>query len=597
MKSWHLAVAVLLLVLLAVVATLQYRWLGDVSRAERERLQTSLQSRASEFGAALDADLTRAFSAFDVDGDALTSDAVSTLTAATERAARESATGTAVKTVFIAQSGSTDSLLRFDPATHTLASSSWPPELARLGARVARMPVIAVGGLPLPTGLAGEALDGDAPALVVPVSSPALPGPSTSAEMVVRTLPPPSSWRTVVVWLDRQQLGTRLVAPLVARHFGSAAGAEFDVALVSRGSQTDIFHTGTASVDAEHADLTRDVFALRLSELHWTRAYAMHNDANTPPAVVRDRVSITVVRKEGDAGELLAPGAGGVWQLRVRAAEGSLDAVVAQSRRRNLAVSLGVLGLLGASVVLILTAAAREQRTARQQLEFVASVSHELRTPLAVIRSAGDNLADGVVSGEQTATYGALIRTESRRLSDMVDRVMDFAGMTTGTLIRARREVDAAELVAAAVGSVQSEARERSVTVRVHPPRRRCSVLVDADAMGSALQNALGNAIKYSAPGSEVDVDLASTDHTVRIAVSDRGIGIDHEDMPHVFRPFYRGRRAVEAQVRGSGVGLSLVKQIVAAHGGEARIDARDGGGTVLTLDLPAASHDGSAHA
>ena len=78
-----------------------------------------------------------------------------------------------------------------------------------------------------------------------------------------------------------------------------------------------------------------------------------------------------------------------------------------------------------------------------------------------------------------------------------------------------------------------------------------------------------------------------ATDRRLRISVSDRGLGIDADDLPHVFKPFYRGRRAVDAQIRGSGVGLSVVHKVVEAHGGEARIERRSGGGTVLTIDLP----------
>jgi signal transduction histidine kinase len=255
---------------------------------------------------------------------------------------------------------------------------------------------------------------------------------------------------------------------------------------------------------------------------------------------------------------------------------------------RNLTLSLGVLGILAASLALILIASAREQRMARQQLEFVASVSHELRTPLAVIRSAGENLADGVVSGEQVTQYGALIRNEGRRLSDMVERVMDFAGMTSGTLIRSSRPTDVKPLVHATLADLQAEAAARQVGLHMRAATTLPLVDADADALRSALQNVVGNAIKYSNAGGEIEVDVVATDKTLRICVSDRGLGIDANDLPHVFKPFYRGRRAVDAQIRGSGVGLSVVQKIVQAHGGEVRVAARGGGGTVVTIDLPA---------
>jgi len=281
----------------------------------------------------------------------------------------------------------------------------------------------------------------------------------------------------------------------------------------------------------------------------------------------------------------------------VRARGGSLDAVVARSRMRNLAVSLGVLGILAASFALILIGSARAQRLARQQLEFVASVSHELRTPLAVIRSAGENLADGVVAGDQVAQYGALIRNEGRRLSDMVERVMDFSGMTSGAVARSRRPIDVAAVVDATVSAVLPDAAERGVTMHVRTADHRPLVNADADALRSALQNAVGNAVKYSTAGGAVEIDVVATPRTLRLTVSDRGIGIDAGDIPHVFKPFFRGRRAVASQVRGSGVGLSVVQRVVVAHGGEARIASRDGGGTVLEIELPIVPASGAVSA
>src|SRR5207249_9855818 len=132
----------------------------------------------------------------------------------------------------------------------------------------------------------------------------------------------------------------------------------------------------------------------------------------------------------------------GAWIVRARYRGGSLETIVARSRRRNLAISGGVLELLGAAFALVMAAAQRQRRLARQQMEFVASVSHELRTPLAVICSAGENLADGVVAdATQVRRYGSLVETEGRRLAAMVERVLDFAGIASGPPPRARAEV------------------------------------------------------------------------------------------------------------------------------------------------------------
>ena len=128
---------------------------------------------------------------------------------------------------------------------------------------------------------------------------------------------------------------------------------------------------------------------------------------------------------------------------------GSLEAAVSSQRRRNLAISSSVLGLLGASMGLLVLATRRAQRLAKQQMEFVAAVSHELRTPLAVIRSAAENLADGVVHDEaRIRRYGELMRTEGRRLTEMVEQILEFAGIQSGQRGFALRPVGVGPLAA-----------------------------------------------------------------------------------------------------------------------------------------------------
>jgi len=233
-RSWHLAAALLLVALLGIVATLQYRWLGDISRAERERLQSSLQTRASEFEVSLDGDVTRAYAAFDVDPTMFAVNPAAALSEAAARAGRESATGNAIKAIFVAEPGVEARVKQFDTAAGTLEPAEWPSELQAIGQRIAAAPSLAIGGVPLPPGFMGEALDGEVPALIVPVVSPEPPVASAPGEMTVRTLPSRSTWRAVVVWLDAGRLSTGLVAPMVSRYFGDGGESDFNVSVVSR---------------------------------------------------------------------------------------------------------------------------------------------------------------------------------------------------------------------------------------------------------------------------------------------------------------------------------------------------------------------------
>jgi signal transduction histidine kinase len=303
-------------------------------------------------------------------------------------------------------------------------------------------------------------------------------------------------------------------------------------------------------------------------------------------------MSIAIVRRSSgaDGRRVLVAGGEphGAWEMRLSHRTGSLDTIVAQSRRRNLGISLGVLGLLAASFMLVLAAAERQQRLSRQQMEFVAAVSHELRTPLAVICSAGENLADGVVAeATQVKRYGSLIETEGRRLGDMVERVLAFAGISSGAQAPAHAIVDVAQVIADAVEGVQHDARDRGVSIAVHTNGTLPPVSGDAEALRSAVQNVVGNAVKYSAGGATVDVASRVRGAQVEIRVVDRGLGIDGNDLPHIFKPFYRGRRAMDAQVRGSGVGLSVVRHVVDAHRGTIQVDSRPGEGTTVTIALP----------
>src|SRR5262249_42444659 len=137
----------------------------------------------------------------------------------------------------------------------------------------------------------------------------------------------------------------------------------------------------------------------------------------------------------------------------------------------------------------------------------------ELRTPLAVICSAGENLADGVVAdGDQVKRYGAVIQTEGRRLHGMVERVMTFAGISSGAPIRPRRGVDVAGLVADAVTGAVSAASDRQVTVLQQVATDVPAIVGDADALRSAFQNVIDNAIKYSRDGGAVDVRVDFTE-------------------------------------------------------------------------------------
>ena len=585
---WQLPAAAILLVLLAVLATLQYRWLGEVSEAERERMRAGLRTRATEFAQEFDAEITRAYVAFHVGSDQLDADAAAALSDAYTRWQTGARIPALVSAVCLAEGKTIDSaqLRRLDPGARALAPVEWPPELAASLARTHQaLPQLVGGPSSPPPILFADAIDSRTPALMIAVPR----FNRTSEGGRVRFISDPTAGaRLVIVTLDARQLQEQLLEPLLAKYFGGGGGSEYLVTITRRDPGTIVYNSAPTPIDASKADVTAGLFDLRIDELN--RLIDDAAQGGSPP--LSARLSIAIVRRSSgsDGKRLLVSGnePRGAWEVRLSHRTGSLDAIVAQSRRRNLGISLGVLGLLAASFVLVLASAARQQRLSRQQMEFVAAVSHELRTPLAVICSAGENLADGVVADAgQVKRYGALIETEGRRLGDMVERVMAFAGITSGAPVQAHASVDVARVIAEAVDGVQHDARDRGVTIAVQSNGALLPVSGDAEALRSAVQNVVGNAVKYSAGGATVDVASGIRGASVEIRVVDRGLGIDASDLPHIFKPFYRGRRAVDAQVRGSGVGLSVVRHVVDAHRGTIQVDSRVGEGTTVTIALP----------
>ena len=584
--------AATLLVLLGVLGTLQYRWLGEVSNAERERLRTTLRTRATDFSRDFDREITRAYMAFRANPDLFGGDPAKVLADAYARAQADSAIGGIIEGVYFLDFDASGSatVSRLDASTRTLTTVEWPPEFEMWRRRTvnAYMP-----GGDLPQLFPGDAIDATVPALYVtlpPVRR------LVSGGHVAIVHDNDGRIRAAILKLDRDRVERQLITALTARHFGADVTSEYFVSIVTRDATPHVVFVSSpdAGLTAANADVATGLFDLRMEELQTFTANAL------PPAAagraapeMKDRVAVTIVRRAGNgtaARVLMAGGdAQGAWQLLVRGKAGSLESLVVRSRRRNLAIGLGILALLAASLVFVIGSAQRQHRLAIQQMEFVAAVSHELRTPLAVIRSAGENLADGVVAdAEQVRTYGSLIRTEGRRLSDMVERVMEFAGMTAAAPLRTHDHVDVARLVDEAIDGVEPDARERGVAVTVRADSGLPAIVGDREALRSAIQNVVANAVKYSPARSLVDVQADRDGSRVRVVVSDRGIGIDAADLPHIFKPFFRGRRAIDAQIRGTGVGLSVVRHVVDAHQGEVSIESRTGEGTRVVLFFPA---------
>ena len=273
----------------------------------------------------------------------------------------------------------------------------------------------------------------------------------------------------------------------------------------------------------------------------------------------------------------------------VRHSAGGIERAARVERNRNLLFSYVVLGLFGAVAVGFHALFQRANLLREREHEFVATVTHELRTPVSAMHAIADNLADGVVSQpDRVREYGQALLDEGRRLRVMIDQVLLYAGLRSGTAARRSHELDVGESVARSCDRTPGLDRSRLVT-RVEPglPRLRS----DPVALELILVNLLTNAVKHNDPN--VTITLTAHAEYVRgtallvIQVADTGVGIPRRELAHVREPFFRGERSQARQVPGTGLGLNLVQRIVTTYGGRLDILSTTGAGTTVTVRLP----------
>jgi two-component system phosphate regulon sensor histidine kinase PhoR len=239
--------------------------------------------------------------------------------------------------------------------------------------------------------------------------------------------------------------------------------------------------------------------------------------------------------------------------------------------------------VLGVAVILL--AAERERRLSALKSDFVANVSHELKTPLALVRMFGEMLQSGRVASEaKRQEYLDIIVGESERLSALIENVLDFARVERGRQAYEFAEGDVGEAVSKAAGVYRHRAEREGVdlSVDVAPGLPRANI--DERAIQLAVINLIDNALKY-APGSQVTVTVRpGEDGGIVVRVSDRGPGVPLEDQTRIFERFVRGATARDPgtgrPVRGSGIGLALVKHIAESHGGRAWVESDGSGGS-----------------
>lgn len=282
------------------------------------------------------------------------------------------------------------------------------------------------------------------------------------------------------------------------------------------------------------------------------------------------------------------------WRLQIalRSAEALGQSVEQQRLIELIMVSIAAfVVILGTAIVVV--ASVSERRVAALKSEFVANVSHELKTPLALVRMFAELLlSERVRTDEKRKQYLQIIVSESERLTALIENVLDFAKVERGKAEYDFALADVGPVVSRAAEIYRNRAEREGVSISVDVASDLPPAMVDARAIELGVLNLIDNALKYGTDGGSVRVEVRPAENDVAISVSDLGPGIDRAEQSAVFERFVRGKRARQAQVRGSGIGLALVKHIADAHKGSVRVVSPitpDGKGTSFVITIPAA--------
>jgi signal transduction histidine kinase len=267
---------------------------------------------------------------------------------------------------------------------------------------------------------------------------------------------------------------------------------------------------------------------------------------------------------------------------------GTTLAAIGERFARISFLTLAALSLvLAGGIALTYRNVTKEMALARLKSDFVSNVSHELRTPLSLIRLYAETLEMGrLTSPEKYQEYYCIIRKESERLTALINNILDFSRIEAGRKEYDFRETDMSELVHNTLDSYRYQLEQSGFQFEEKidevPPMR-----VDREAMARSLLNLVNNALKYSQDRKYIGVNLYRDNGSVKLEVVDQGIGIPHQEQEKIFEKFYRVGDPLVHNTKGSGLGLSLVRHIVEAHGGDVSVDSAPGQGSKFTIELP----------
>ena len=539
-----------------VLAVLQYRWTAQISASEQNRLKTQLETSVRDFNGEFSYDFERLCEGFEIAPQPPSSTFEAAISRQYLNWSKTTSRPGLVGALHIWQPAPAQALHleSFDPRTSKFEAAAWPDDLKSLRRFLAQEL-----GLLQPVIFDRDAVYypwtfyEDAPALIRPLFrlSPNDADVGSDAH--------PAGF--LIVEINREFLDDEYLPELAGWHFG---------------------------------DMGLEV-AIRSAKPPYKKIFS--SDPGFPAASTRPDASLNLFDSVGEEARrrgrapVQTSNAAAQWQLLVQDPAGSLDVAVDRWRRRNLAISFGLLAILALSAVLIFSVARRAERLAKLQMEFVAGVSHELYTPVAVINSAAENLVDGVVENpQQMQEYGGMIRDQGRRLEHLLDQVLSFAAGQFRGPDRSLHPIEIAPIVAQSLALSEPLLRDAGFVVERRIDENLPLIAADPASVRICIENLLSNVMKYAESGGWVRVRarVSPTEASeVEVIVEDKGAGIAPGDLPNIFDPFYRAQAARDIQARGVGLGLYLVKRIMEGMDGSVTVSSELGCGSRFVLHFP----------
>jgi signal transduction histidine kinase len=612
------------LILLPLLAVLQYRWIGEVSAAERNRLESSLRIASDRFASDFDAEFSRLANSFQI-RDGFPENAAPVLERYQTWSEGE-AYPRLVRNIYLLRllPDAAPEFNKVNIQTGELEPAPLPNELQNIRDRFRPGSVSAPSGdsMMMVTTIfrrgrqfGGQRADdfrqrsaddfprntrfgrgrtpdrGPGPGPNGPPQREGRPGfggggPGSGGPGGGPGAPPEGA---LVIEVDRDVILKELIPALVEKHFSSHDQTAYRIGILSQGIVERVLYSSAGEWKLQ--DIASPDWQLNLFGAPPplpTDATPNPNSANRRSG--RNRGPGAFARGVFQQGSLISQ----PWELLIKHPAGSLERAVDHLRRVNLAVSFGILVVLAAGLITVVVSSQRAHTLGRLQMEFAAGVSHELRTPLAVIRSAAHNLRSGIVQDKEgIEQYAGIVQEEARRLSDMVEEVLLYSETQSGRKKYKLEPIDINEVIDRAITNISPAIELENCEFSTHIDQDLPPVKADPAGLSQCLQNLLSNAFKYGKTGDKAQIEIVGQRETgsneVRLSVIDHGPGIDPIDQRHLFEPFYRGER-VESNIPGNGLGLHLVKRIMQAQGGRVTFNQAPHGGACFTLHVPVAS-------